>query len=411
LNPESAVAKSSNSFDLVVIGGAASGATMALRMARAGWRVAVVEKARFPRRKVCGEYLSATNLPLFEDLGIKDEILGAAGPPVDSVAAYQGESIITAAMPKILENSRLRGIALGRDQLDSCLMRHAKGHGAHAFQPARVTALEREGRNTRVVLETGDPDGCAELPQSLVAPVVVAAHGSWGASSLPSFPKAPKPSPGDLFGFKAHFSRARLPGGLMPLFVFPGGYGGLVETHDGLVSFSCCVRRKVLSAIRARYEETAPTPGEAVVAHLIATVRGMREVLGSAETEGSILYTGPIRPGIRKGYENGVFKVGNAAGEAHPIIAEGITMAMQSSWILSEEWIAAGQDGDPENVAKQYRKRWNRSFQGRIRASFLFAAAAMNPGTTSALRSLFQTFPGLLTLGAELSGKAKVVVR
>ena len=51
-------------FDAIVLGGGPGGATAGLLLARAGWSVAVIEKALFPRRKVCGEYISATNLPL-----------------------------------------------------------------------------------------------------------------------------------------------------------------------------------------------------------------------------------------------------------------------------------------------------------------------------------------------------------
>src|SRR5437016_2497832 len=57
-------------FDAVVIGGGPAGATAALLLAEAGWAVALIEQKQFPRRKVCGEYLSATNWPLLTRLGI-----------------------------------------------------------------------------------------------------------------------------------------------------------------------------------------------------------------------------------------------------------------------------------------------------------------------------------------------------
>ncbi|HTT07381.1 MAG TPA: FAD-dependent oxidoreductase, partial [Gammaproteobacteria bacterium] len=57
-------------YDAVVIGGGPAGSTAALRLVLAGWTVALVEKSSFPRRKVCGEFISATTLPLLRALGV-----------------------------------------------------------------------------------------------------------------------------------------------------------------------------------------------------------------------------------------------------------------------------------------------------------------------------------------------------
>ncbi|TGR90585.1 monooxygenase, partial [bacterium M00.F.Ca.ET.191.01.1.1] len=76
---------------------------------------------------------------------------------------------------------------------------------------------------------------------------------------------------------------------------------------------------------------------EAVEHHIMATCRGARAALQQACLDGPWLAAGPIRPGIRAGYEKDIFRVGNAAGESHPIIAEGISMALQSGWLLALE--------------------------------------------------------------------------
>ena len=74
-------------FDACVIGSGPAGATAALVLARAGWSVALVEKAVFPRRKVCGEFISAATLTVLEACGVAKDFLALAGPPVRRVAA------------------------------------------------------------------------------------------------------------------------------------------------------------------------------------------------------------------------------------------------------------------------------------------------------------------------------------
>jgi flavin-dependent dehydrogenase len=113
--------------------------------------------------------------------------------------------------------------------------------------------------------------------------------------------------------------------------------------------------------------------------------------------EGGVLSTGPIHPGIRPRYRDGVYFTGNIAGEAHPVIAEGISMAIQSSGLLAK-LLLAGQGGD-------YANQWRRHFAPRIRAASLFAHLAMSDAGRAAGLAVLRAAPGLLDLGARLSGK------
>jgi flavin-dependent dehydrogenase len=181
----------------------------------------------------------------------------------------------------------------------------------------------------------------------------------------------------------------------MPLLAFPGGYGGLVHSDSGRTSLSCCIRRDALGRARQRHGGRA---GEAVLAHILETTRGARLALGDAVLDGSFLSTGPIHPGIRTRYEDGVFFTGNIAGEAHPVIAEGISMAIQSSGLLAKLLIA--------HRGETYAREWKRRFAPRIRAASLFAHLAMNGTGRLAGRAILRAAPRLLGLGARLSGKA-----
>ena len=56
--------------DAIVIGAGPAGSSTAIALAQHGWSVAMVEKVVFPRRKVCGEFMSGTSLALLDRLGV-----------------------------------------------------------------------------------------------------------------------------------------------------------------------------------------------------------------------------------------------------------------------------------------------------------------------------------------------------
>ena len=374
-------------FDAAVIGSGPAGATAARLLAQAGWSVALIERAAFPRRKVCGEFISAASMPVLEACGVAAEFRARAGPPVHTVAAYSGATLVQAPLPYARVGW---GRALGREHLDVLLRDAALASGAMLFQPAAVTAIARHSHLHTLTLRRAD--GVDELG----ARVVIAACGSWNTTG--PFAIATIPRPSDLFAFKAHFRHGALPQGVMPLLAFPGGYGGMVHTDGGRISLSCCIRRDALARARATHGGRA---GEAVIRHILASTEGARRALQDASLVDAILATGPIRPGIRARFRDGIFFAGNAAGEAHPIIAEGISMAIQSSWLLTQCLLAAGPAAGP-----MYARAWQRQFAARLHAAALFASLAMNDHGRAAGAQLLRACPAVLTWGAALSGKA-----
>jgi len=395
-------------FEVVIIGGGPGGATAAILLARAGWSVAIVEKVPFPRRKVCGEYVSATNFPLLEQLGVSGTFQERAGPEVRQVGLFARNAMLVAEMPRPRGSPGGWGRALGREYLDTLLLTRAAQAGATVLQPWSATALTRVGEG--YVCRISSKDTAEE--RDLEARAVIAAHGSWELGPLPTQAVRQPPRASDLFGFKAHFREGALPAGLMPLLMFPGGYGGMVHSDSGRVSLSCCVRRDQLARCRRQMPD-APA-AEAVLAHIEAACLGVRRALAGARRDGKWLSVGPIRPGIRAQWSDGIFLVGNAAGEAHPVIAEGITMAMQSAWLLSERFTArrrevlAGESLD--ELGWDYTTAWRRSFASRIHASSVLAHWAMRPTAATLILPVLRLLPSTLAWGARWSGKATQVV-
>jgi flavin-dependent dehydrogenase len=397
-------------LDAVVIGGGPAGATSALLLAKAGWSVALVEKATFPRPKVCGEFLAATNFPLLQRLGIAEAFHELAGAAVRQVGLFSGDEVVVSDMPNPHSAGGRTagwgtGRALGRDHLDTMLLEAAAAAGATVLQPWTAVGLVRAGDGYVCTATQGKSGPSREVR----ARIVVAAHGSWELGALPTQLARPESRPNDLFGFKAHFVDSHLPTGLMPLLVFPGGYGGMVHSDRGRVSLSCCISRDQLA--RARRAAGRVKAAEAVLAHVTASCRGVRDALAGARLDHDWLSAGPIRPGVRHCGFDGIFLVGNAAGEAHPVIAEGIGMAMQSARTLCDRLTTGAavlSDEMVEAARHDYSAAWRRAIAPRIRAASLIARWATRPTAVSCALPVLRAFPSVLTAGARLSGKASL---
>src|SRR5579864_5813775 len=165
-------------YDALVIGGGPAGATAALLLAKAGWSVALVEKSAFPRRKVCGEFISATSLPLLHELGIGERFSAAAGPEIARVALFAGDIIATSAMPSARSARSAWGRALGREHLDVMMLDAAARAGAAVWQPWRVAGIERRDRDFACTLAAQ-----SDVKQ-VAARIVIRANGSWERATL-----------------------------------------------------------------------------------------------------------------------------------------------------------------------------------------------------------------------------------
>lgn len=395
-----------NVFDAIVIGAGPAGSTAAIVLAMAGWRVAVIEKQAFPRRKVCGECISASNLPLLASLGISKPLLAMAGPPLRQIALVCGDQMVRAPLPAYSDPAHQWGVAIGREQLDTLLLDQARHHGAEIFQPWLVCQVDGSPGKFRCRIRAKD----TREEQSLSAPLLIDAHGSWEPLEVLAGTLRTPHRSSDLLAFKANFIGTQIEQSMLPVLSFPGGYGGMVVGEQAVATFAFCLRRDALA--RARQQYPSLSAAQAAASWVMQDCSAAAAMLAGAEQHGKWLAVGPIRPGIRiNQVQNAAFLVGNAAGEAHPIIGEGISIAIQSAMLAAN--ILAPYHGDIEDAQLQallqanYAKVWRRNFARRIRLSAVFAHAAMRPGMYRRVLPILIRYPALLSQFARWCGKVQ----
>jgi 2-polyprenyl-6-methoxyphenol hydroxylase-like FAD-dependent oxidoreductase len=388
--------------DVVIVGAGPAGSAAAILLARAGLAVTLIEKQRFPRRKVCGECIAASNLPLLERLGIGAPLDALAGAPLRRVALLRGADCVVAPLPRAPDARQAWGRALGRETFDSLLLDAARAAGASVLQPWSATAVEADCEHPYCCVRSVETGATLRVG----ARAIIAANGSWtGAGGKGRVPR----DAADLIAFKANFRGTALAPSVLPVLAFKGGYSGMVVADDARTTVACCIRRDRLEA--ERRARRGGTAGDAVEALLKRECAGVSAVLACATREGPWIAAGPLATGVHLRDDGALFRIGNAAGEAHPILGEGISMALQSALLLCTHLVAQIPDSRASDtawrsvVARRYADEWRRLFMPRMRLAALFAHAAMRPGASAALMALARAWPGVLTQGARWGGK------
>jgi flavin-dependent dehydrogenase len=298
---------------------------------------------------------------------------------------------------------------VGREVLDTLLLQQAVACGVTLWQPWAVQGVAGDVGNWRCSLRAPS----TQEHVTLQADVLIDAHGSWeplAALQAMRVARPPPPAASQLLAFKAHFHNSRLEAGTLAVLLLQGGYGGLVQGAQGQATLACCIRRDRLNAVRSHYPATSA--GASVQAMLQHQCLGVHQALQPAQRLGPWLAAGPLVTGMHLRPDDRVLRLGNAAGEAHPLIGEGMTMALQSAWLLSHSLQAARSRAQGAGrawqspVAGDYAAQWAQLLQPRLRTAAVFAHLAMHRAAAPALVALLQARPTLLTRAARWAGKA-----
>lgn len=301
-------------WDAVVIGAGPAGAVTARELAHRGCRTLLVDRARFPRSKVCGCCLNGNAIASLRRLGLGHVL--SDGVPLKSMMLGAGGA---------KAELRLKGgVALGRDRFDQVLVDEAQSAGATFLDgnAARVESRSADGRTLRV----GE--------RSITAKIVVQASGLAGSDS--------EVSPGSRIGGGTLIHDAPdfyTPGRLF-MATGRGGYVGLVRLANGSLD--------VASAFDAEFVRNSGGLGEAANTILNATGWPM---LSESTWKGTPALTRQ-RVAIA---ENRLFAVGDATGYVEPFTGEGMAWAISSAAALAPIAARAVRTWNDDCVAEWWR--------------------------------------------------------
>jgi flavin-dependent dehydrogenase len=374
-NPRSAIR---NPRSKVVIAGAGpAGASLAIRLANFGIETILIERERFPRQKLCGEFISPECFGHFKTLGVLEDMLAAGGDRIVETRFFEsgGKSI---AVPSNWFGQGDFALSLSRAEMDNQLLIRAKKVGVAVFEETSITDLESvDGRV--VAIRTRDANGNVS---GIEADLFVDATGrSRILSKL--FEKKHNAvqqhiKPG-LIGFKAHLRDVDLNKGLCEIYSFPGGYAGLSHVENGLSNLCFLIKA---ATVRSVGSDAAKLVQQVVIRNKRAAV-----TLREAEASSDWLAVSIDSFGTKStAAATNLFTVGDAAAFIDPFTGSGMVMALESASVLAETIFA--NPGSTERIAIEYQTAYRKRFSNRLRVCSLLRRTAFMPNVATAIVTL-----------------------
>jgi len=310
-------------WDVVVVGAGPSGALAARELARQGASVLLIDKATFPRQKVCGCCMNAAALEVLRAVGLEalPDQLGAR--PLHELLLVEGQRRVSIALPP--------GVALSREAFDTALIQQAIKAGANFLPQTTATLARGEAHRHRLTLHRREQQIDVETR------VVLVANGLGGGLVQDGPVARPKPVRRSRIGAGTMIDEVPrwYRGGTIFMICGSSGYVGLVQLEDG--------RLNVAAAFDLTFVRSARGPGPAA-AKLIAQA-GLPQVNGLSE--GSWRGTPRLTQHSLRLAQERLFVIGDAAGYIEPFTGEGIAWALWCGVAVSPLALEAIRDWTP----------------------------------------------------------------
>jgi len=335
---------------VLVVGGGPGGSTAAALLARKGLRVTLVEKCRHPRFHI-GESLLPMNMPIFERLGVLDQVLAMGqrkfGADFPSPNA-QGYGVFR--FTRTLNPGTGYAVHVHREQLDELLFNHAAACGAQTLQETQVLGIDFGADGVRARLRAADGRDSV-----LHADYVVDATGrdTLLGTALQLKRKDPHHRSAALF---AHFAGVeRRPGedaGNISIYRFPAGWVWMIPLPGDCMSIGAVCYPEYLRERRGSNAE-----------FLLATLKripGARDRIKAARILGNLHATGNYSYACSRMSGHRWIMVGDALGFLDPIFSTGVYLAMDSAERAADVVAQSLRDPRREAALQRHYARFTR---------------------------------------------------
>lgn len=359
-----------HNFDSIVIGGGLAGLTSAIHLAKANFRVLLIEKNAYPKHKVCGEYVSNEVLPYLNALGFNPFDFGAK-----KISNFE---LTTHNNKKITANLPLGGFGMSRYEMDFQLYQLALKNGVEVLQDA-VVDVNFEANLFHV--ET-------KLNRRCQSKIVIGAFGKRSNLDVTFQRKfIAKKSP--YLGVKIHVS-GNFPEDKVALHNFKGGYCGVSKVENNHINLCYITDFEAFKKYKdiKGFQEEVVFKNSALKSIFQNTVPQFEQPLTISQI--SFETKSPI--------ENHMIMCGDTAGMIHPLCGNGMGMAIRSAQLASQliiEYLHKKIESRTV-LESQYTKLWYKTFKWRLRAghtiAYLFRQTWLAPILLNGLR----VFPFLL---------------